>query len=223
MKRIFVTVILTCTLCSCLGMPAGGGIVLETGTGNPVLGAEVKLECRRANFLGGSVVVKTLSATTGASGRFAFSTADVAPCTFAYVRATKSGYLAAASLDLMYRHDNFSAIPKQIVLTRETDKIMVRLQFLAAIVKATSAPDSAYLYSTLYPSFDEARRIANTDKERAYVLTSVCPYLLDVYSKLSNEDRVSLHGKHLMGFDGPSTIDHEGQLVPYCRASVPVR
>lgn len=222
MKRIFAVLILACALGGCSCMPGGEGVVLETGTGHPIVGAVVKLECRKGG-LHGSTVVKTLQTTTGESGRYAFAAADVASCSFAYVKALKQGYVDAAGLNLMYDQGDYASIPKQIVLTPEGEKNMVRLRFNAGMVVSASGPSASNLYTFYYPFFEEAQRLAKTDKERGFVREAICPSLMKVYSGLSEQDRTELRGTKLMARQGGGEvmIDHEGQVAPYCSGAVP--
>lgn len=219
MNRSLFIVVLLFALGGC-GMSGGSGIVLETGAGKPIAGATVTLKCRREKFPEGSELVKTLMTTTDVNGRFKFSALDVAVCGFAYVTASKSGYVSADRLNLMYSHDDYATIPKQIVLTSEGGATMVRLEFLASMIKASSSPDHAYLYVSLYPNFEEAQRIAKSVSERAFVHASICPLLIDLHERLSEQDRVRIRGTSVMGLGGLATVDHEGQLEPYCKASL---
>lgn len=220
MKRVFAVFMLTFALASCSGMPGGEGVVLETGTGAPVAGALVKLECRRTS-LHGSVMVKTLLTTTGVNGRFSFSAADVAACSFAYVGASKPGYVPTAGLNLMYGDDDYRNLPKQIVLTPEGDQTMVRLQSLAAEIRATSSANHSYLYTILYKYFDEAQKIATTNKERSFVLITICPRLVELYATLSDKDRAEVRRTNVMRPEDRIQFDHEGKVVPYCNVSLP--
>lgn len=220
MSRNLIPLIIVLALASC-GMSGGDGFVLETGTGSPITSALITLECRQGKFPEGSVLIKTLQKTTGAGGRFSFSTLDVAPCSYAYVKASKPGYMPADQLNLIYSHDDYSNIPKQIVLTPEGDKVMIRLKFLASMIKASSAPDPAYLYMALYPNFDEAQRIAKTDSERAFVLASICPRLIELYAGLSEHDRARIVGAKVMGLGGEATVEYEEKLKPYCKVPAP--
>ena len=99
---------------------------------------------------------------------------------------------------------------------------MVRLKFLASMVKASSSPDLAYLYVALYPNFEEAQRIAKTGNERAFVRAEICPRYIELYESLSEQDKVRIRGSSVMGLGGVATfVDHEGQLKPYCKSSPP--
>lgn len=218
MHRFLYIIAILLGLSSC-GMSGGGGVVLETGTGKPISAVTVTLECRQKKFPEGSTLVKTLKTTTTEDGRFSFSTLDVVTCDFAYVTASKSGYLSSDRLNLMYGHDDYASIPKQIVLTPEGDTTMVRLKFLASTIKASSSSNPAYLYVVLYPNFDEAQRIAKKEEERAFVLASICPTLMRLYAELSEQDRARIRGTQVMGLSGTATVDHEGKLDPYCKSA----
>lgn len=221
MNKSLLIVVALSALSSC-GMSGGGGVVLETGTGKPIAEATVTLECRRGKFPEGSELVKTLVTTTAIDGRFKFKTLDVSTCGFAYIAASKTGYVSADRVNLMYGHDDYATIPKQIVLAPEGDVTMVRLKFLASLIKASSAPDPAYLYVTLYPNFEEAQRIATAGNERAFVHAEICPRLIELYESLSEQDKVRIRGTSVMGLGGVvASVDHEGQLKPYCKSSLP--
>lgn len=206
--------------CKVAGMSGTTGTVLETGTGNPVAGVTVILECRRGKFPEGSEKVRELQAITDKEGHYTFRTQDLLGCNFAYVNAVKVGYTYTAGFDLRYGHDDYSTIPERIVLTPVNDVTMQRLNFLISMAKATSSPTPWYHYMVLFGDFAEAKRIAKEDQEIAYVATEFCPLLIDLYSTLPEQDRNNIHGQSVMSVGGvPTEIDHEGEVEPYCKRS----
>lgn len=218
--KIYERILLLAAAVSCYGMSGGGGVVLETGTGKPVAGATVTLECRRNRFLEGSDVIKELRAVTDGSGRFSFTTLDVLRCDFAYVHALKDGYVSTDGMDLRYGHDDYSTIPSQIVITPATEATMQRLNYLAAMARATSSPTPWYLYLIIYGEFSEAKHIAKQDREIAFVVAAFCPRLTALYSTLTEQDRARVHGQSVMTGGGvPAVVDHKAQVEPYCRQS----
>jgi len=217
MKRYERIALLAAVFSGC-GMSGGGGTVLETGTGKPVAGATVVLECRR-DKLHGSEVIKEVRTVTDAAGHFSFATSEVFRCDHAYVKAEKEGYVLTAPMDLRYGHDQYSTIPNQIVLTPTTEATMQRLHFLAAMAKGTS-PTRSHEYMVVYAQFSEAKRIAKADRERAFVVISFCGRLTGLYSGLSTQDKARLRGQSIATFGGgPAVVDHEGQVEPYCKGA----
>lgn len=215
-----VMLVMMASGCQVAGMSGTTGTVLETGTGNPVAGVAVILECRRAKFPEGSEKVRELQALTDREGHYTFRSQDLTGCSFAYVKAEKHGYASTARVDLRYGHDDYSTIPETIVLTPVNDVTMQRLNFLVSMAKATSSPTPWYHYMFLFGSFAEAKRIAKEDLEIAYVATEFCPLLIDLYSTLPEQDRNSIHGQSVMSGGGvPAKIDHDGAVVPYCKRS----
>jgi len=204
-------------------MSGGGGVVLETGTGKAVTGATVSLECRRNRFLEGSDVIKELRTLTDSGGHFSFATSDVFRCDFAYVHASKEGYISTAGIDLRYGHDQYSTIPAQIVLTPATEATMQRLNYLAAMSKGISSPSPWMPYMVIYGNFSEAKRIAKEDRELAFVAAEFCPRLTSIYSTLSEQDKMHLRGQRVMAGNIPVLIDHEGEVEPYCKGRHPAR
>lgn len=205
--------------CQSSGMTGGGGTVLETGTEAAIANATVELECRRLRFPEGSEKIKELRTRTDQNGRYSFTTRDVSDCDMAYVHAVKPGYVSTSGIDLRYSHSKFSRIPTTLVLTPEESASMQRLQFLASMARASSSPTKWYLYMVIYGHFSEAKSIATQVKEKEYVVQEFCGRLNDLYAGLSQEEKKNLDGQHIAGFRGGYRIDHDAEVVPYCKSA----
>jgi hypothetical protein len=72
-----------------------------------------------------------------------------------------------------------------------------------------------------YRAFFEAKRIATTDREIAFVRQNFCAHLEELFAKLSYEDKLSLQQSQVsFTYDGKSwsgrMSDYDEEVVPYC-------
>lgn len=192
--------------------PTAGKVVSIT-TGEPVAGATVTFECSRGRFLHGFETVRARTMMTGPDGTFAISLGDVLGCSFVSLQVDKAGYDH-------FGHGGAKYVPTQVRLTPDADVVMVRLSSInptRSIYQSTAAR-----YYAFYAAFFESKRIAKTERERAFVSATYCPAMTQLYAALAEPERAALRGRGVMfawkSFNGTGTVDHENEVVPYCGA-----
>jgi hypothetical protein len=185
------------------------GRVLEGGTGRPLIGARVTLDCMNS---GGSVR-KTLQTTSGANGAYEFRTSDIRECDSINVHGSKDGYVTGG-LDSTFGHDD----RYHIVLTPPSELTMQNITGLAILARAHQSPNDGYHFVLVFSDFFEAMHIAKTERETALVRQSFCPLLMERWAALSDWGRSFARAQHVQTAqgEGVAVVDYDGVVVPYC-------
>lgn len=176
-------------------MSGGGGQVLDTTTERPVAGATVTLECRRSRLGEGSVEVREVRTLSDDEGRYEFGLLQVLGCDFAYVRASKAGYVDADSIAVRYAQRSYDRIPKYRYLTPEEDAVMLRLTAITPVrtgnvVGLDGSPARVAEYRHWYEGFFQAKDIARTERERRFVRERYCETLRALHGALNEQERM---------------------------------
>ena len=182
--------------------------MLEGGTGRPLVGVRVTLECLGPN----GFVTRTLQTTAGMRGAYEFKTSEIRGCDSIRVHASKDGYVSTPAIDPEFGHDNVV----HLVLTPIADARMQNLAVLAMSAHGHRSPNAGYHYVLVFSDFFEATHIAKTEREEAFVRQSFCPLLIDLWSSLSEEDRSFARGQRLQTNEGTAVVDHDGFVLHYC-------
>jgi len=223
-------------------MQAGGGVVLDTSTDQPVPGAEVTLDCQRGTGFHTTEQVRLARTMTDAAGRYRFESRDVAGCDFAFVHVSKAGYADAAHLAPRYAYTDYARIPAARYLTPVADAGMVRLVSLDSgprqqifpagrlpTAEEQSAPpneSAAHEYDRLFEAFYRSKWIAATGKETEFVIERYCARMSELYAQMTEADRESVLA-HVVSYEtidsasrtlhmGPR--DHATEVLPYCNS-----
>jgi hypothetical protein len=171
----------------------------------------------------GEVTARTVTQRTDAAGRYSFSAADRRGCYHTFIWATKAGY-ADANSELMGGHFTV-AVPGIEYLVRDSDQVWYELQRIspssptAVATKPDGTPNTSGTYVLLFMPFFEAKRIATTPREIAFVHERFCPSLQALYAKLTDDERAQVakfgvdynfRGKYESG-----TLDY-AEVSSYC-------
>lgn len=220
----------------CLGADpsgiGGSGEVLDWSTHQPVAGARVVLTCLRPHWLQpeGEVIVRTVPRTTDAAGRYSFSRADQAGCARIVVGAAKQGYATDFTGPSLFNGRITAGDPNIHYLVKDSDAVWAELQRItpapgAGLTDPDGRTSMSGTYMLWFSPFVEARRIASTPRELAFVHEHYCAKLRGLYARLTETDRehvarftvtpYSFRGKTETG----GTIDY-AEVATYCGNAV---
>lgn len=218
--------------CGQLQMFGGEGQVLETTNRQPVEGATVTMECRRSGLIHGSTKIRDVEIISNKNGMYEFSFLDVVGCDFAYVGVSKAGYQESSSIHIGYGYTSFSQIPKFLHLTADADLVMLRLTAITSsrigsFFHMDGSPAYAAEYADWYKSFLEAKDIAQTAREKQFVLEKYCEALPKLYSMMNDKEKADItkisfshlrrdplkQGKYI---SKQGKHDYDAEVLPYC-------
>jgi hypothetical protein len=203
------------------------GAAVDWTTRQPIAGAKVVFDCSAdaTNRIEGHDHLRTVTHLTDSDGRYEFSSNDLRGCTLFRFVGSKEGYSGSypSGEDVLAgRH-----IPRLLILVKQSDQAFFDLQGRAPDPNLhvrfanTGAVDALGDYHQWYRAFFEAKRIATTDREIAFVRQQFCAHLEDLFAKLSYEDKLSLEQSPVsFAYDGKSWTgrmsDYDKEVVPYC-------
>jgi hypothetical protein len=203
------------------------GRTIDWTTKEPIAGVKVVFDCSAdaTNRLEGHDYLRTVTHVTDSEGRYEFSSKDLQGCTLFRFIGSKEDYSGSypSSDDVLAgRH-----IPRLLILVKRSDQAFFDLQGRAPKpdLHVTWAKTGEIIpvgdYKQWYRAFFEAKRIAKTDREIAFVREQFCAHLEDLYAKLSEEDKLSLRQAQVsFSYDGKSwsgpMSDYDDEVVPYC-------
>lgn len=206
----------------------GTGTVLDWGTHQPVAGARVVLTCLRPHWLQpeGEVIVRTVAGTTDAAGRYSFSRADQKGCARIVIGAGKPGYATDFNGPGLFNGRYTVGDPNIHYLVKESDAVWAELQRItpdpgAGLTDPDGKTSVSGTYMLWFSPFAEARRIAGTPREVAFVHEHYCAKLQGLYARLTETDKehiarftvtpYSFHGRIETG----ARIDY-AEVSTYC-------
>lgn len=222
-NAVFLPAILACG--GCIDAAASGsGQVLDWSTHAPIAGVRVTLFCAKhpGMQIEGEIIARTVGRTTDAAGRYSFSRADRSGCDQTFIAAKKPGYSDANSQ--LIDGQITVAAPGIQYLVKDSDQVWYELQRISPspTMVATGqggAPSTSGTYVLLFMPFFEAKRIASTPREVAFVHERYCTKLQELYAKLPEDEKervaklgvtYSFRGKYESG-----VLDH-AEVSSYC-------
>ena len=203
------------------------GRAVDWATHEPVADARVVFDCSAdaTTRLEGHDHLRTVYHLTDSDGRYAFSSNDLQGCTLFRFFGQKDGYSGAypGGDDVLAGRQ----IPRLLTFVRQSDQAFYDLQGRApnpnlhVTIASTGEVSLVGDYHQWYRAFFEAKRIATTDREIAFVRQQFCAHLADLFGKLSLEDKQSLaHSQVSFTYNGKSwsgrMSDYDQEVVPYC-------
>lgn len=224
MRDVRYAVLLAALACGgCIGEAASSsGQVLDWSTHEPIAEASVTLDCTKQVGIEGEIIAREVTRTTDAAGRYSFSAADRRGCYGTFISASKTGY-ADANSETMGGYFKV-ATPGIKYLVQDSDQVWYELQRITpSLTGVATNPDGtknfSATYVTLFMPFFEAKRIASTQREVAFVHERFCPSLEGLYAKLTDDQRAhvtklgvtySFRGRYVSG-----TLDY-AEVSSYC-------
>jgi hypothetical protein len=203
------------------------GQAVDWTTRQPIAGANVVFDCSAdaTNRIEGHDHLRTVTHLTDSDGRYDFSSNDLRGCTLFRFIGSKEGYSGSypSGEDVLAgRH-----IPRLLILVKQSDQAFFDLQGRAPNpnLHVTLASTGEVIplgdFHQWYRAFFEAKRIATTDREIAFVRQNFCAHLEELFAKLSYEDKLSLQQSQVsFTYDGKSwsgrMSDYDEEVVPYC-------
>lgn len=200
----------------------GSGVVLDLLRNKPVPQATVTFICYRQRWLylmHGAYEDRRVQVTTDDNGRYSFSRSDVSGCEYGGARAEKPGYVEGGVAIPGVGAGPFTKIPNRLSIAAEPDLLPLRLRYLA--YPAHSDFRNARVgYEVWFSNFFEAKNIVPSEEYRPQLIATYCRPLVDMWSKLSDDDRVFVQSHSVQwswqGRSGSTRIDH-GVLTSFCK------
>ncbi len=187
------------------------GVVLTHGSGLPIAGAVVRLECQSAT-LHGYRTRFALTTTTGNDGRYRFP--HTRSCGHAYVQASRSGYVGAWDWHLEHAliDKPMEPDPRRIWLVDEQDVTRLNLEGLLVVSKVpspsqTPIPDDHY--SVIAIPFKESKRIARTAQEFDWIRANYCERAEQHWAQTPAQSQTKLLQAGDVG-------DYDNDVVKFC-------
>jgi hypothetical protein len=224
------TFVLAVPACSQGKVPAPpqalAGRALDWTSREPIAGAKVVFDCwaDATNRIEGHDHLRTVTHLTDSDGRYEFSSNDLQGCTLFRFIGSNDGYSGSypSGEDVLAgRH-----IPRLLILVKQSDQAFFDLQSRAPNpdLHVTLAKTGEIIpvgdYKQWYRAFFEAKRIATTDREIAFVREKFCAHLEDLFAKLTYEDKLSLRQSQVsFTYNGKSwsgRMSDYDELVEYC-------
>jgi len=203
------------------------GRAIDWTTRQPVAGVKVVFDCSAdaTNRIEGHDHLRTVTHLTDSDGRYEFSSDDLKGCTLFTFFGSKEGYSGSYPNGedvLAGRH-----IPRLLILVQQSDQAFFDLQGRAPDpnlhVRFANTGEISLVgdYHQWYRAFFEAKRIATTDREIAFVRQQFCAPIAALFAKLSNEDKQSLEQSRVsFAYNGKSWTgrmsDYDQEVVSYC-------
>lgn len=156
---------------------------------------------------------------------YEFSFTHVRGCNFGYLRARKTGYQASASIHEGYGQMSYHKIPQFTYLTPDSDVVMLRLTAITPtrtghVFNLDGSYPAAGDYRSWYASFFEAKRIAETAREKQFVRERYCDNLAKHYSAMSDAEKADTArlsvSYHWRGMYAHGKYDYDVEVAPYC-------
>ena len=204
---------------------AGVGRVIDSETKLPIAGAEVRFECQASANIESWRTLRLVVPVTDDKGFYRFSRWDLLGCEAGYLSARKKGYVSLSGSEIIWHTVNgyvFQMAPEADAKLR-----ILKLMHGATVRTERNARSTAFSstraeYHSIYFSFINSRNISVTPREKAFVIENYCARLTGLYERLSPQDRVEIaREKEMVTTQMPmgwATIDHEAQVVAYCKA-----
>lgn len=168
----------------------GGSVVMDAETNRPLPGADVTLNCETSRGLEGAELVRRVTKTTDAQGRYYFGRMDVFGCLFGSLRVEKEGYVSLSPGEVVFK----DAGGLGLAMIRAERATLHRLSMAAGSIQG-HADDAlkpgarvTYGYARAHEQFLTARELAQSPQERAYVAANLCGPLLRVQAALTPQD-----------------------------------
>jgi len=193
---------------------------LDLSSNEPIPEAKIRLECRRY-LLHGSQKVKDIIVTTGADGKFTYTSHELSDCDFAYVNAEKPGYIETKTVDIRYASTDYKNLPTKFYMTPVADARMQHLRFLSALAGG-ARPSKKDEYMGIYKLFFASKDTAETAQEKKYVHEQYCNRLLTLYDRLTESEKTLLKNEyveyHWNNKMRSGKLDHDKEVVLYCKS-----
>jgi len=221
------TFVLAVPACSQGQVQVLAGRAVDWTTQQPIEGARVVFDCMSdaTNRVEGHDHLRTVTHLTDSDGRYEFSSKDLKGCTVFNFSGSKQGYVGAypSGEDVLAgRH-----VPRRLVLVKQSDQAFYDLQGrvpdpnLHVRLAKTGEIIPLGDYEQWYRAFFEAKRIATTDREIAFVRKQFCTHLEELFATLSDQDKLSLAQAQVsFTYGGRSwsgrMSDYDEEVASYC-------
>lgn len=191
------------------------GVVVEVGDSQPIEGVQVKLDCRKSSpTLHGTVTIRTVETVSGPDGRFEFTASDVRDCDYMVLSTTKKGFREVLAWTNNPYRGPYDDIPERVGMVRETAEMRMKdLEglWLPSEARERLGNSRAEFYSE-NQRFFLSLQIAATHEEIRWVEQRHCPLLIELWARLSTEER-----KHFINVSAEESLVPSREVDSRCR------
>jgi len=197
----------------------GEGRVIDSETGRPIEGVQVRLNCQ-VGIIHGTQTLRNILAVTDGNGTFRFSRSNVRGCGSVSLSVRKDGYVSFFESEISYHTVDGHVLQ----MTPQAEATMRTLKYWHRAAAGPPQPSSAMeRYHRIYPHFINSKHIAGTPREEAFVSENYCALLADLHLQMSPQERIWIAGQKTtvtrQSPPKPVAFDHEGQVVAFCKAA----
>jgi hypothetical protein len=225
--QLAATIALIVGTASAFSARASSGRAIDYYTHEPIVGAHMLLECFANPWTRpeGHVLLRVVSRVTDAQGRYSFSFFERLGCSYLHLFGEKEGY-GGGSIGNDSIESPGRSVPTIQYFIKTSDIVWHELQSISPSsstqVRNLDGSDSiSGLYEAWFRAFFEAKRIATTPRETAFVHEHYCAKLAQLYANLTDADKAFLE-KFVVefSFGGKSAtgrvLDYGAEVGPYC-------
>jgi hypothetical protein len=191
----------------------GSGQVLDFRSKQPIAGATLTLGCQKSNLIHGSRLLREVTTTSDAGGRYEFPRGTTNGCSYVVLHASKTGYEELEGTGLAITMGFGSSVPKFAHLVAHHDLVPLKLdQYLSNSRAERISPKGPYPeadYSTVAIPFEESKAIATSAAQVAWVRAHYCDRLKVLYAALNDQERARVSRVSNNG-------DYENGVGLYC-------
>jgi hypothetical protein len=150
---------------------------------------------------------------------------NVVGCDFAFVHVSKAGYQDSSDIHTGYAYTDYGRIPKYRYLTADADVVMLRLTAITPsrtgnVFRMDGSPAHGAEFRNWYEAFFQAKDIAQTDRDKAFVRERYCANLENLYAAMNDQEKAEVT-KTTVSYSWRGAYkngkpDYAGEVVPYC-------
>lgn len=178
-----------------LRMRNTNGILQDMLTRQPIAGAELTLDCKRAKFFHGSETLRVVRTTTSEDGRFSYGIENIRDCHYLWIYPKKEGYQDAyvpdSAVTVEFKIDN--EVPAYLYMVRNSDIPQLRLNGLLnqsiGVRESPRGPMPLEDYMAVNTPFFRSVAIASTPEQIDWVQQRYCERLARLWAEVPESER----------------------------------
>jgi hypothetical protein len=194
------------------------GHAVDSATHKPLAGAHIVLHCMGRPGLEGPTEIRRVIRITNEAGEYFFSAADRAGCSQTLISGELEGYHEVGATDSAHVAADAAAV---ISFMRNADWLTnLGPTALDAKLYGSSAPLT--VYNLWFGPFSQAKKLAATPEEIAYVRGRYCGPIQSAYERMSDTEKTAItkiassHRDQHGQFVNEKTTTYERDVQPYC-------
>lgn len=197
----------------------GGGHAVNSTTHQPLSGARITLHCMGPPGIEGPTEIRRVTHLTNASGEYSFSVTDQAGCSEVLLSGELEGFHFVGAKDAQ---GVATTVAATLSFMPDAQWLKEGLGPTPFEMKLSASGSPLTTYNLWFTPFLEAKRIAATPDEIAYVRSKYCEPLRSAYQSMGDREKAGIgklassyrdaHGKYVNVY----TTSYEQVVEPYC-------